>query len=193
MRLFVAIDLGEQVLDEAAALIRELRRRQEERYRSARVTWIPLERMHLTIRFIGEAAEEKAAALLNALRAPIDIHVFEVHWQGLGSFPPRGAPRVLWAGARSGREELLELERHVTERLTPVGVTPEDRPYSPHLTLARVREAGGMRASTLFDGIAERALGDTRVDAITLFESKLSPKGPTYVRLLQSPLRGREG
>ena len=63
------------------------------------------------------------------------------------------------------------------------------RPYSPHLTLARVREAAGLRSASLLDGLEDRSLGTTRIDAITLFQSRLSPKGPTYVPLLRTSLR----
>jgi 2'-5' RNA ligase len=68
-------------------------------------------------------------------------------------------------------------------------VAPEDRPYNPHLTLARVREAVGLRAAPLLDGVSEVVLGVTQVDAITLFESRLSPQGPTYVALHRTALR----
>jgi len=71
----------------------------------------------------------------------------------------------------------------VSERLARAGIGAEERPYNPHLTLARVREAGGLRSVALLEGVGETTLGGTAVEAITLFESRLSPKGPTYVAL----------
>jgi 2'-5' RNA ligase len=68
-------------------------------------------------------------------------------------------------------------------------LTVEQRPYNPHLTLARVREAAGLRAAALFDGLRDSVIGTTPIDAITLFDSRLSSKGPTYAPLLRVPLR----
>jgi 2'-5' RNA ligase len=107
---------------------------------------------------------------------------------GAGTFPTGGAPRVIWAGVSKGRDRMDAIEREVSARLAGVGVQPEDRPYSPHLTLARVRDAGGLRADTLLERHRAVELGATRVEAITLFESRLSPKGPTYVPLCRTPL-----
>jgi|SRR5262245_35244499 len=189
MRLFVAIELGEQVLGEAAKLVDELRKRADRRSPKARLTWVRPDRMHLTLRFLGEVSDERAGGVLGALRAPIPLAPFEVAWQGLGAFPPEGPLRVIWVGAGRGRDAVLELEHMVSARLEPLGFEQEARPYAPHLTLARVREAGGLRAIPLFERIADRSLGTTNVDAITLFQSKLSPKGPTYVSMQRTPLR----
>jgi RNA 2',3'-cyclic 3'-phosphodiesterase len=91
-------------------------------------------------------------------------------------------------GVGDGREAVVEAEAKVSDRLLALGIPGEDRPYSPHLTLARVREAAGLRAASLFDGLAPPA-GQLRMEAITLFESRLSPKGPTYVVLERTALR----
>jgi 2'-5' RNA ligase len=71
-------------------------------------------------------------------------------------------------------------------------VAPEDRPYRPHVTLARVKEPAGLRTAPLLEGVREHEFGVRRVDAITLFESRLSPRGPTYMPLHRTPLAGRE-
>ena len=80
------------------------------------------------------------------------------------------------------------MERAVSARLAATGVPPEERAYRPHLTLARVRDAAGLKSRPLFEGLAERALGTTRVEAITPYESRLSPKGPSYVPLRRTEL-----
>jgi 2'-5' RNA ligase len=80
------------------------------------------------------------------------------------------------------------LEHEVSGRLAGVGLEAESRPYSPHLTLARVRDAAGLRAERLLDGLTDVSLGRVAVTTVTLFESRLSPKGPTYVPLLETPL-----
>ena len=187
MRLFTAIELGEDVCGRGAALVETLRRRAAASAPQAKVTWVAPERMHLTLRFIGEVDDRKAESIVAALRSPMAIEPFDVRWQGLGSFPPRGAPRVLWVGVASGAEGLTRAEKAVSDRLASLGIAPEGRPYSPHLTLARVREPAGLKAAALFDGL-DGALGETHVNAITLFRSHLSPKGPTYVVMEKTAL-----
>ena len=190
MRLFTAIELGDEVGARAGALLDTLRRRAGRMAPRAKITWVAPERMHLTLRFIGEVDDATAESIVAAMRARIAMDSFDVRWDGLGAFPPRGAPRVLWVGVASGSAELTRAESVVSERLAVVGIPPEDRPYSPHLTLARVREPAGLKAASLFEGL-DGALGETHVDAITLFRSHLSPKGPTYVAMERTALGSR--
>jgi 2'-5' RNA ligase len=191
VRLFVAVEIGEVLAGRAAELIRELQTRTANAAPQARVTWLTVDRLHITIRFIGEVDEARGAAIRAALELPPDVEPFDLTLAGAGAFPKSDRPRVLWAGIERGRAELIELDRDVTLRLAAVGIPGEDRPLSPHLTLARVRDAAGLRSAVLFEGLEDRHIGTTRVDAITLFQSTLSPKGPTYVPLLRAALRRR--
>ena len=111
--------------------------------------------------------------------------------EGAGAFPPTGAPRVLWAGIGGGTGAISALEQEVSERLAACGVEREDRPYRPHLTLARVLDASGLRSGPLLEKLTDRRFGATPVDAIRLFQSRTSPKGLTYVSLQRTPLRRR--
>ena len=189
MRLFVGIELDAAAVAAAGALAAELRTRAERLAPHARLTWIPPQRMHLTVRFIGEANADEAQSIRGVLQAPLALPPFALTIRGTGTFPARGAPRVIWAGLTEGRDVLLAVERVVTARLQAAGIPPEARPYSPHLTIARVRDASGLRAGPLLDGLVEAVVGTTRVEAITLFESQLSPKGPTYREDLKTSLR----
>jgi 2'-5' RNA ligase len=189
VRLFVAVAVGAQVADALTAASDELRKRASTLAPRARITWVPAERAHVTVRFIGHVDEPAAGTIAAALAAPLAVKAFDLTVSGVGAFPLNGSPRVIWAGLTAGVETLMEVEREVSARLDTCGVAPEDRPYHPHLTLGRVKEAGGLRSRALLEGLTDRALGTTRVEAITLFESRLSPKGPTYVPLQQTPLR----
>jgi RNA 2',3'-cyclic 3'-phosphodiesterase len=188
MRLFVGIEVDETVVAAAAALVDELRGRARRLAPGARITWIPSERIHLTVRFIGNADEAQAWAIRTALEPVLPLAPFELTIAHTGTFPRTGAPRVVWAGLTAGRHKLQRLEQDVTRRLQAVGVAPEERAYNPHVTLARVREAEGLRAGALLDGLTDRLLGTTLVEAITLFESRLSSKGPAYVPLQRTRL-----
>jgi RNA 2',3'-cyclic 3'-phosphodiesterase len=191
VRLFLAVELGESVRAEAGRVVEVLRRRGASLAPRARLTWVTADRMHLTVRFIGAADEGRLADVRRALDAPFETPPFALSIEGTGAFPAKGPPRVVWAGLHDGRGHLLVLERELTARLSTIGIPPEDRPYDPHLTLARVRDPAGLRAAALLDGLQTHAFGHSTIDAITLFESRLSPKGPTYVALARAALVDR--
>lgn len=189
MRLFVAAEIGEALAARAAELTRELQTRAAAAAPRAKVTWIPADRLHLTIRFIGEVDEGRLPAISGALEPSVGVGAFDLTLAGAGAFPEGGCPRVLWVGVTNGREELLRAEREISSRLAGLGIPDEERAYSPHLTLARVREPAGLRSARLLDGLTDSSLGTVRIGAITLFHSKLSPKGPTYTPLLRIPCK----
>ena len=188
MRLFTGIELDGAVIRATGELVAELTRRCDRIAPRARVAWITPERLHITVRFIGHHDEEASARIRAALHDPLPVPPFTLSVGGPGSFPPRGSPRVLWVGLSGDIERLQAAEREVTARLARVGIPPEDRPYSPHLTIGRVKEPGGLKTLPLFQGLIDVALGTTSVDAITLFESRVSSKGPTYIPLQRTAL-----
>jgi 2'-5' RNA ligase len=191
VRLFVGIELDRAVAAAAASLTDELRRRAQRMAPRARITWIPEERFHLTVRFIGNADDDAQRAIQRELEPPLGLAPFDISLLGTGAFPSSGRPQVLWVGLAAGLESLRQIETEVSRRLERAGVRREERPYGPHLTLARVRDAAGLRSRALFDGLEATPLGTSRVEAITLFESRLSPGGPTYLPLQRTPLGDR--
>ena len=191
MRLFVAVEIDPAVAGSLAAFSAELRQRAQRLAPAARIGWVNPEQLHVTSRFIGEVDDKKAAAIAGALLGELPIDPFEVVIHGAGAFPERGAPRVLWAGISAGVEGLTALEVEVSRRLTACGIAREERSYRPHVTLARVREASGLRAPALFETLADRRFGTTPVEAITLFQSRTSPKGAVYTPLHRTMLHHR--
>jgi 2'-5' RNA ligase len=182
VRLFVAVEIAPQVVDAIAACGDELRRRSARAPR-ARITWVPAERLHVTLRFIGEVDPARAEAIAAVLSPDVPLAPFELTLERVGTFPEHGPPRVLWAGVGVGADSLLAVEREVSVRLDRCGVAREDRPYHPHLTLARVREPGGLRTTAWLEGLSDRRFGVSSVNAITLFESRPSRQGHVYVAL----------
>jgi RNA 2',3'-cyclic 3'-phosphodiesterase len=183
MRLFVAVELPSAALTAAMELSRVLQRRVSDLAPAARFTWIPADRMHLTIRFIGEVATARVSLLETVLSAPFDVRAFTVTLGAAGAFPSRGTPRVLWLGIEQGKAELMQLEQEVSARLETAGIQRDERTYHPHLTLARAREPHGLRVAALLDQLPCSAPSGGLIDAITLFESRLSPRGPMYAPL----------
>lgn len=189
MRLFVAVEIDAALARELVRAAGELRRRVEARAPRARVTWVAADRLHFTVRFIGEVDDDRVPAIVAALAAPLPLAPFDLTIADLGAFPLKGPPRAFWAGISQGKTEMSSLEHAVSARLASCGIGADRRAYSPHLTLARVREAGGLRTRETLDAAPHGPFGTTRIDAITLFESRLSPKGPTYVPVQRTPLR----
>ena len=190
MRLFVGIEMSPAVVAAATKLIAELRTAGATLAPRSRITWVTAERLHITVRFIGQVDDARADEILAALAPPLILNPFDLTIAGVGTFPPKGPPRVVWAGLTAGRNQLMVIESTVSERLARAGVSREEGPYNPHLTLARVRDAAGLRPASFVGRFGDIGLGTTSVDAITLFESRLSPKGPTYAALARTPLVG---
>jgi 2'-5' RNA ligase len=190
MRLFVAASLDDAVREAAARLLEECRERAVRLAPRARITWAVPDRMHVTIRFIGPVGDGSAAAIRDVLTLPMRLPPFECTVAGAGAFPGRGQPRVVWAGVTAGSAQFVALEDEVSRRLAAVGLPREDRPFNPHVTLARVRDADGLRTDRLLDGLTSITLGRLDVRSVTLFESRLSPQGATYLPLLETPLGG---
>lgn len=180
MRLFIALALPAPVRAELAATVESLRSTAHP------VRWADPAGFHLTLQFLDEVGEEQVASLVAALRAmpalPLQL--------GLGrlvAFPNRRQPRVLWVGVGDETAALAELHRSVLAATARLGFPVEQRGFSPHLTLGRVRQ--GARPEQL------RTLGDALANAAppaplqweagppTLFQSTLTPGGAVYTRL----------
>jgi len=190
MRLFVGIEISPAVVTATIELIDQLRAASATLAPRSRVTWATAERLHITIRFIGHVDDTRVDEIRAVLVPPLAVDSFDLTIAGVGTFPPKGPPRVVWVGLTGGRDRFMAIEQTVSERLARAGVPREERPYNPHLTLARVRDATGLRSAPFVGSLREISIGTTTVDAITLFESRLSPKGPTYVALARTPLVG---
>jgi 2'-5' RNA ligase len=178
MRLFIAVELAEAIRERLSAAQERLRRS------GASVKWVKPELMHLTLKFLGEVEEPAIAGIEGAIAAAAEgVGPFDLTVAGLGAFPERGAPRVLWAGMRDNGSLAL-LNRKLEEGLAVLGFPPEGRPFSPHLTIGRVNEPRGAGA---LRGVLDRQqaadFGSCRVEEIVLMLSVLSPAGPTYTAL----------
>ena len=189
MRLFVGLELDEPVRMAAAAVAARLETRVTEAARDFKARWIPGRNLHITIWFFGEIADDAAAALTGQLRAPLGVTPFELAVRGCGAFPRSGPPRVLWIGTADGTAAMIEAHAALARRLAPLGYLPESRSYSPHVTMARVKEPGrAARAVRQVLAGDPADCGRTRVGALTLFRSRLSPQGASYEPLLRVPL-----
>ena len=188
MRLFVAIDVS----DETRAQLRRVRDTLEQRLAGSRtpprVTWVADAAAHVTVRFIGEVSEDTAEKVKSALATPLPHAAYELHFEGAGAFPNTRRPRVIWIGAPRGQEETAAIAAAVNARLDPIIGEGEQRAFRAHLTVARVKESAPFDWNS---ALAAVNAGRSRspIDHVTLYQSRTSPKGPTYTALLQVPLR----
>jgi 2'-5' RNA ligase len=188
VRLFVAVELEAGVRAAAAAAGQDLRARLP---REVDARWISEERLHITLQFLGDVSDTDVTSVVAALRAPYATRAFSIEVARLGAFPPSGAPRVFWLGVGPGAPGLAALQEEVASRLAPLGYARERRPFSPHLTIARVKEAGGRTDhAAVRQVLAELPAhaGASLVTGVTLFHSRLSPKGASYEPVLRVPL-----
>lgn len=188
MRLFVAVDVGSDVRRSVSQMIDELKRHLEHSAPRARVAWVRPDQLHLTVRFIGQVdpalGDKIRAALVHPLRTP----AFDLTIARTGTFPPEGQPRVIWAGITAGIDSLRQVEQEVRSRLDGLAPSTDARDDRPHLTLGRVKNPAGLRSAALLKGRESAAFGTVRVAAVTLFESRLSSSGPTYIALARTDL-----
>jgi 2'-5' RNA ligase len=183
MRLFVAVEFDDAVRHAADQVARELRTRLDPRIRAG---WVAADKLHLTVRFLGQVKDDRVPAVLEALRPPLPIAPFEMALGSCGVFPRSGPPRVFWIGFVDGVTSAQSMHDEFNSRLAPLGFTPEDRPFSAHLTLARVKEAPRDSARAVREMVALMHVPAVRcrVTTATVFQSSLSPKGSIYSRLL---------
>ncbi len=176
MRLFTALDLPPAVLENLDRLIARLRP-------TARIKWSPAENLHITTKFIGEWPEERLDELTGVLRGLKSFEPMEITVRGLGFFPNPHSPRVFWAAVHAPAG-LAELARQTDRALAAIGVPEESRPFSPHLTLARVKEpvplAGLRQAIAQLPSVE---FGAFRADRFCLYQSRLTPSGSIYTKL----------
>jgi 2'-5' RNA ligase len=187
MRLFVAVELSAAVREEAARVASELADRFGPTARRA-VTWVSPDRMHLTLRFIGDADAATAKELSRRLAVQFDTPAFRVAVEGVGAFPRSGPLRVVWLGITEGGEALARVHDEVEARLEGLGLASEDRAFRAHLTLGRIRAPIGPEARQHLASIGDAKIGSCDVRDVTLFESQLSPRGATYTALARGPL-----
>jgi 2'-5' RNA ligase len=180
MRAFVAVEVSESARQQIARLLERLKRES-----GPAVRWAKPELMHLTLVFLGEVPSSFLESAKPGLAAVARQHQpFEMKLSGLGAFPGSTRARVVWIGIKLGRREVCALQRDAVKALHSVGYEPERRPFSPHLTIGRMREPADVTA----DLSQEFETQPFEVGRFALFRSVLGPGGPTYSTIADFPL-----
>jgi len=179
VRTFIAIELPEEVHRGLARVQGELKRSHPP------VRWVSPEKIHVTLKFLGEIPAEQVETVCQATaRVAASTAPFELEAAGAGVFPNLRRPRVVWVGVQGDLSALHALQASLERELAQAGFPREERPFSPHLTLGRVQErAAPAEARSLGQAVAALevpSLGRWRVEQVVVMRSDLRPEGPMY-------------
>ncbi len=172
LRAFLAVELDARIRAAIAAFAASLG--------LSGVRWVPAENLHVTMRFLGDVPAAEVHRIARDLETELaGLAPFAVALRGAGVFPPHGAPRVLWVGLDAGRESMAVLASRADAALARWGLPPENRSFTPHVTIGRFRSGRAPRVEVA----CEFDAGELWVDGVTLFESRLGGRAPEYLEL----------
>ena len=200
IRAFLAVELSQELRAEVALVQQELKGRIELKMnRNRHISWVQPAKMHLTIKFLGDMDEQVIDPLLGAIEQAIGSQPsVNVPLERLGAFPSPHRPRVLWIGPSENWEQgkegkrVIEIHGEIEQACESLGFLREAKPFSPHLTLARLKTRErhiGVALAT--SGVLHQPLlvGSLAVESVVLVKSELKPTGSVYTRLWAARLR----
>jgi 2'-5' RNA ligase len=184
MRTFIAIEVPEDIKSELNQLIDKLKSSR------ADVKWVKAQGIHLTLKFLGNVEESKLEEIKQTLNKLTETeNPFEISLEGLGAFPKPAFARVIWVGIKQGNESTINLAKKLEDELEKIGFKKEKRPFSPHLTLGRLRSPKNRdKLASLLNSINFQSQSSIKVIGISLIQSTLTPTGAIYNLLYQAPL-----
>ncbi|HXF51509.1 MAG TPA: RNA 2',3'-cyclic phosphodiesterase [Dehalococcoidia bacterium] len=193
LRLFVAIELPDDVREALGRVQEDLKRRigRASRQPRAPVRWTRPEGIHVTLKFLGATPPSRVGPLIDALRAAVPPFRLSLQPDGVGNFGGKNNLRTLWVGLEGDVAALAELAGAVDRAVRPLGYAPETRPFRAHLTLARLAdrvdrvERAALHAAVM--SYAPPALPPFVADRVSLMKSTLAPGGSIYERLASFP------
>jgi len=168
IRLFIAIDLPETLRKEVEGMGRSIQ--------GARP--VPDDQLHLTIKFIGEVESSRLLDIQEALTT-ISVPKFSIRLKGVGTFPPRGLPRVIWAGVEP-MEQILPLRNTIERTLASIDIPRDKKKFTPHLTLARIKNSSLRHLQQYLAGNAFFQTSEFPVEDFHLYSSQLTAKGALH-------------
>lgn len=174
IRAFIAVTLAPVIIEEIAKIQLALQTSRGD------IRWTHAEGWHLTLKFLGDISHGQVTPILSALSEALRAQsAFRVVAQGLGAFPNLKRPRVVWAGLQG--EGLIPLSEKIETALIPLDFPPEERDFTPHLTLGRVRSLRGWEQMlTVLKEYEHTRFGESEINQITLYQSDLHPTGAVY-------------
>jgi len=183
MRTFIAVEVPDEVREKVGIYIESLKGLFEDK-----VKWVLPRNLHFTIKFLGEVRESELDVLKECVEQTAgDFSRFPLGISGVGFFPSERKARVIWLGTDGGGEKLLDVFQELESCLEKYGYDRDDKPFSPHLTIGRVRRN---RRIFVPDGLADFKPVSFEAGGISIVKSTLTPKGPVYETLYSSDFGG---
>lgn len=195
LRAFIAIQLSDGLKRQIEGVQADLKRQVSRLGRVSGIGWTRAEGIHLTLKFLGDIPETQVEALGAVVRqAASSVETFTLEARGLRAFPNPCKPRVVWLGLHGGdraMEALRQVQAAVEEGCAGLDFPKESRSFTPHLTLARVRDPGAAGSlETILIQHQNRVVGPMICDRLALIRSELRPAGAVYTTLVEVPLGG---
>ncbi len=186
MRSFIAIELPETAQSALAGLQQELRKT------GADIRWVKPENIHLTLKFLGDIEENSVDNIVQVIKGACDkFSPVHLEIRGTGLFPNAKSPRVIWAGIHPV-SAVSGLQHAIESGLTPLGFRQEERKFTPHLTVGRVRSFQGKRPlMERIEELEERGFGEMDAKSVLLMKSELGPSGARYTKLAEIFIKKR--
>lgn len=184
IRSFISINLTETLKKEINNLLTDLKKHNLD------VKWVPVENLHVTLKFLGHIPEETVEKVKERLLKVSSLfEPFRLRFNGIGFFPDRKRPRVIWIDI-SDSDVLKILQETIEERLKEIGFAREERGFSPHLTIGRIRSLRDReRLIGIVETIKDQEFGIIDVDRVYLMKSDLRPGGAQYSVIAEFPLK----
>jgi 2'-5' RNA ligase len=184
IRSFIAVPLTEAVRAKICEFQETLKKRL-----SGSITWVKPDAMHLTLKFLGDIEPSSVASIRDTMQSVLAAEQpFIVHTEKFGIFPHSGPPRVLWVGLREERPCLVRIHEALEQGLEKLKIAKEDKEYSLHITLARVKGKINGNIEKMLQEYANISLGSCQVENVILFQSVLQPSGSVYTPLAEISL-----
>lgn len=163
---------------------------QEIKQSGANVKVVDPEKIHITLKFLGDTDESKIDEITTVIQETVkQNHPFEIQYKGTGVFPNQNYIKVIWIGIEKGGEQLKDIATRLDENLAEQGFKKEKREFSPHLTVARMRSARNKEMILkILDSYASTVFGEQQVQSIKLMKSDLTREGPIYTTLKEIKL-----
>jgi len=183
VRSFIAIELPDELKLGLSQLQAQLKTGKQ-----LPVKWVDPYRIHLTLKFLGNISTDKISEITRAIEmATRGVSPLYLEVKGLGAFPNLRRVQVVWVGVSGELAKLSQLHQRIESNLAPLGFAPESRPFTPHLTLARLREQASLDEQQSFGQLIANtkfeAVYGFSVDSINLMRSQLTRAGAIYSRL----------
>jgi 2'-5' RNA ligase len=188
LRAFIAVEVPATIRQAVCNTTASLRQET-----GSLVRWVPMENLHLTLKFLGDVSPANVDMLAQMIRGEADLFpCFDLQFRGLGSFPSLKRPRVIYIGIQAPAA-LEALHRGIESASRRLGYASEERDFSPHLTIGRIRQTvTASEQQTIrraLEGTTVDSLGTARVDSLHLYKSDLKPGGSVYTRLYSAALK----